>query len=776
MFGLGLGGIFVQIFPQSFKEDKLSEQLFGLALILSLTTMITPLLLFKTKIPEDVLRIFSFKTTLFLSVAFLLSSLPFFLGGIITSLLFKNYSEHISKLYFTDLLGASMGCFLSIPLIELFGASTAVIINAAFVCVGAFCFLLVSSRKTIPRLLQIFYIIFIFLVGLAIFNIYTSVLDVKYAKGQSRSIDEFSRWNSISRISVTKTLDEPKIRWISENIWGVSKQFKGKYPKAKMINIDAEAGTILTNFDGNFNSVNYVQYDPSSTVHRLKSNSKTLVIGAGGGKDVLAALSFGASQVTAVELNPIIVNDVMLNKYREFSGNLYLNPKVNAIACEGRNFVANHKDNYDIIQLSFVDTYAATSGGAYALAENNLYTTEGFKEYLNHLKAEGIFSVCWVDVPGLAGATRLISLGIAALDDLGIGDAGKNIMVVSYTPRSSWTLRSILLKLSPFSQQEQSTVVDMCKELGFEPTYIPMNDIKKISPSDIKNNKDLLDAIINNKDNRDILYNNFPLNIKPTTDDSPFFFYQNKPRDFFKTIGIKEAASFIMYTAGTLVLSRVLLIGLVMVSLFYMIPLILSTWSQNVLPYRKQSVVPFLFYFSCIGIGFMLLEMVFLQKFLLFLGHPSYTLSTTLLSILFFSGLGSLYTQRVVPRQCYNYIKRVLLALLFLAVFYLIFLQPFLRFFMRYPKFIKILISVVCLMPISFLMGMPLPLAIKILHMRMNKIIPWMWGVNGACSVLASIIAIILAMNIGYNFTFVIGSLFYLAAFVIVKLFQINTD
>ena len=769
MFGLGLGGIYVQLKKQSFDEKRIYERLFYFTLSMAVTALLAPFTLFKTNLPQSIFHTFDGKTVLFLIVAFYLSSLPFFFGGLITSIVFSNFSKHISKLYFSDLIGASFGCILTIPLLEIFGAPTALLINAIFGCLGAFFFLYGDTKKPSAQHLARGGTMLILLVIVTFFNISNHVIEVQYAKGRDVSRDEFTKWNSISRIAVTKVQDRDYVQWIAQNIWGVSRNFNGNYPPARIVNIDADAGTFLSSFDGDFKKVEWIQNDPPSLVHRLKTNPQTLVIGSGGGKDVLTALSFGASHVTAVELNPIIVNDVMLNHYCKFSGNIYRNPRVTAVADEGRNFVASNKSKYDIIQLAYVDTSAATSGGAYILAENNLYTKESFRDYLKHLKPEGIFSVCWVDVPGLAGGTRLVSLGIRALEEMGIPYPSKYMMVVTYAARPSWIIRNIMLKLTPFTNEEQQKIIAAANALGFEPTYIPNRDAGHVDLKGIHDMKGVIKALINNPTDREVIYDRFPLNIRATTDDSPFFFYQNHPRDFFKTIHAKSTMTYIIYTSGNVVLIRVLIVGIIMVSLFYLIPMIFSGWGRELLSQRKSEITPFLLYFSSIGMGFMLLEIVFLQKLLLFLGHPLYTLSTTLFSILLFAGLGSLYTNRLTSREPQVYISRAVLALVTIAVSYMYILPLIFSFFMGYPKFIKIPIAVLTLMPLSFFMGMPLPLAIRILHQKMQDIIPWMWGVNGATSVLASIIAIILAMNVGYNFVLFVGIIFYTIAFLLAK-------
>ena len=770
MFGMGLGGIFIQLKKGVFNQKTVYIKLFYFALLMAVTSLIAPAILFKTNIPQNIFLAFDGKTVLFLAAAFFLSSIPFFFGGLITSIVFSHFSKHISKLYFADLIGAGVGCFLTVPLLEIFGAPTALLINAILGCFGAFYFLYGDAQKPSNLHRARGGTVLLIFVLVAFINHSNHVFEVRYAKGRSLMEDDFFKWDSIARVGVTKVKNTDYVRWEALTYWGVSKNFNGDFPPARFIHINADAGTFLTSFDGDFNKVRWIQYDPPSLVHHIKKNAQVLVIGAGGGKDVLTALSFGASHVTGVDLNPIIINNVMQDHFRAFSGNLYRNPKVTVFADEGRNFVASHRLKYDIIQLSYVDTSVASSGGAYILAENNLYTKDSFKDYLKHLKPEGIFSVCWVDVPGLAGGTRLVSLGIRALEELGIPDIGKHMMVVTnaYTPY--WIIKNVMLKLTPFTHEEQQKVIDTAHELGFEATYIPESDAGHVKLDGIINDrKALIKALINNPADREKIYDLFPLNLRATTDDSPFFYYQNHPKDFFKTIRIKSPSGLFIFTNGSVVLVRILIVGILMVSLFYLIPMVFSGWGRELLSHRRAQIMPFLFYFSCIGMGFMLLEIFFLQRFLLFLGHPVYTLSTTLFTILLFAGLGSLYTDRLTSKEPRFYIHRVLLAIGTIALVYLCILPPVFHFFMGYPKFIKIPVAVLTLMPLSFLMGMPLPLAIKILHQKLQDIIPWMWGVNGATSVLASIIAIILAMNIGYNFVLCLGVIFYIMAFLLAK-------
>ncbi|MBI5208790.1 MAG: hypothetical protein HY927_02305 [Elusimicrobia bacterium] len=767
MFGLGLGGVCAQVFYRrpGHEDEGLAQRLSSLALLLAVTSLLTPALLFN-------IRVLGFAVmapgadvamSLWLALVFVLSSLPFLCGGIITSLLFRDYSGHISGLYFADLIGASLGCLLAIALVEFLGAPTALLADAVLAGLGALCFLLAAPRRS-PRRSALSAFVVASLAGLFVLNLRTPVFDIRYAKGiDRRPIDEFSGWNSISRVSVSRVLSDAKIRRISRDVWGVSGRFQGSYPPVRMITIDADAGTMLTRYDGDLGRVGFVRADPPSLVHRLKKAPRTLIIGAGGGKDVLSALSFGARHVTAVELNPIIVRDVMLDRYRDFSGGLYQDPRVRAVAREGRSFVSSSREKFDIIQLAFVDTSAATPGGAYILAENSLYTVEAFRRFLDHLEPGGILSVCWVDIPDLLGATRLVSLAVAALERSGAGDLGRNVAVVSNAARPEWVIRDVLVKKEPFTAQEQDALAGAARDLGFEATYLPRDREKAPSPSS-RTYRDFIRLLINDPQARDSFYRTSDLDISPTTDDRPFFFYQIRPKDLLRSLWPERLPVFAGYTSGPFVLMRILIVGLVLAGLCCAVPFAALGRGRPETAARRGPILGLLAYFSCIGSGFMLVEIAMLQKLTLFLGAPLYSVAATLLSLLLSAGLGSLATRRFTSRPPLHYVTGAILGLLLVGAVYLAALPPLLGSLLGHPLPAKMLVAVLVLMPLGFLMGMPLPMAIRHMDKGLNDLVPWMWGVNGATSVLASILAIISAMNLGYSLTLAGGYGCYLLA------------
>ncbi len=759
LFGLGAGGIFVQAFPQKFPEKTISDQLALSCLALGLTMLFPAFLLLRVDFPARLFLNLSGHTFVFLSIIFLFASLPFFFGGVMTSLLFKHFPDSIGKLYCADLVGASTGCLLTFILLELFGGPTAILLNATLASLGGLFFLKMDRAVNPSKSLFVSCVLApCILAAFVGYHGATSAFDLKFAKGFDRSKDEFSKWNSISRVAVFDCAIKASAKALAIYVWGVSQNFDGPFPEIKCIDIDAQAGTFLTRFQGDWESVAYTQYDPPSLVHRLREHPETLIIGAGGGKDVLAALSLGAKHVTAVELNPIIVNDIMLRRYKEFSGSLYQHPKVTAVAAEGRSYLHGRKERYDVIQLAFVDTSAATSGGAYILAENNLYTVEAFVEYLFHLKPDGIFSVSWVDVPGLFGGTRLVSLGLAALERSGVKEIDQHMIVLSHAPQPVWFIRTVLLKRSPFTEAEEKKVAALCQALGFKITYSPHYP-----------GKTFISKLILTP-HRDELYRSLPVDISPTTDDRPFFFYQDRFSQLLNSLRQKKLPG-LTYGVGLQLLSRTLLVTFLLVILFFIGPLILlRPTAQGVQGPDMPRSLPFLVYFSCLGFGFICLEIGLLQKFLLFLGHPFYTLSTTLLAILLFAGLGSLATQRFLVNPTRFYIKWAIALLALTVSVYIWGLPQIFTRFIGCPTWVKVGLTLLLLMPVGLLLGMPLPLGIKTIQGRASGIIPWVWGLNGGTSVLGSVVAMILAMNFGYNITLLTGLGIYLIAFVIAHL------
>ena len=287
--------------------------------------------------------------------------------------------------------------------------------------------------------------------GLGTFN-------VTDTKGHQGDRILFSKWNSFSRIGVYER---------AHGDWSLSPTYSGELPDTKFMDIDSAASTPIAHVTPDLSNAGYLRYELTALAYHLKPSGFTaLVIGPGGGRDLASALVFGAARVDGVEINPIIANDVMRGAFRDFSGGIYDHPHVRVAVDDGRSFVRRSSDEYDVIQASLVDTWAATAAGAYTLTENTLYTVEAFTDYLDHLNDNGILTITrWV-FDGL----RLVSLAQEACARRG-WDAASRLAIIQHD-----NVATFLLKKSPFTSEEVSELRTLADRLQFRILYAPGNE------------------------------------------------------------------------------------------------------------------------------------------------------------------------------------------------------------------------------------------------------------------------------------------------------------
>jgi len=472
---------------------------------------------------------------------------------------------------------------------------------------------------------------------------------------------------------------------------------------------------------------------------------------------VLTALMFGNRRVDGVELNPTIVN-VVRYKFADYAGHIYDDPRVHIFVDDGRNFVAKSSERYDVIQASAVDTWAATAAGAFALSENTLYTQEAFQTYRKHLTPDGILAFSRFIYPGdrYGEALRLVSLGLAAWQADGVSDPRQHLMMVGRMNKkggnTSYGFVSLLLKNSPFTLAEVEKIEAVNKQLSFAMLYAPFGRGKGVV-------RDLVMA-----QDYDAFWRDYPIDITPTTDDRPFFFQMLKltdiPRLGFRGIfsGEEKLRVVPIATLGTLLMT---VTGLVLA--FILGPMWLLRRKELKLMRGKNLL--FLAYFACLGIGFMMVEVGLIQKFMLFLGHPTYSLAVVLSSLLLSSGIGSFLTRKIEPQRTARFASRTGLGLILLLPLYIVFLPSIIGNFMGLSQWVKVIISLCGLFPMGLLMGTFFPSGIKLLALNQAEpLIPWCWAVNGATSVFASVFAIAVGIQFGMRAELVAGSACYLAA------------
>jgi hypothetical protein len=530
------------------------------------------------------------------------------------------------------------------------------------------------------------------------------------------------------------------------------------------MDIDSAAATQIIKFSGDVKDVSYLQYELTALGYRLFGSPgappprpfEALVIGTGGGRDLLSALVFGASTVDGVEINPIIVNDVMRDRFRDYSGAVYDWPGVTVTVEDGRSFVRRSARQYDIIQASLVDTWAATAAGAYALSENSLYTVEAFDDYLNHLSDNGVLSISrWV-FDGL----RLISLAQEVGARRGWNPADR-LAIIQHDK-----VATFLLKKTPFTPGETRLLADAAAQLGFSVMYLPGHPVPAFGDSRDQYTRLLLAP------DRHAFYADFPLDVAPTTDDRPFFFHTTRLRNHWSVAPILRLFGVQVErpdnpgswgTGGLTALLMLLAISSLLIVLFILGPLAFT--SRGALGHGWMRSLG---YFACLGGAFMLIEVALLQRFVLLLGHPVYSLTVTLFSLLLGTGLGSILSRRIDDASLRRWAAIACGAVAVVGLVWGNALPWIVQSAIAWPLSVRIALAVALMTPAGMLMGVPLPAGVRLLAATQPQLVAWAWGMNGALSVLGATLAVFIAMNWGFSVTLLCGAAIYAVAAVLI--------
>ncbi len=746
LFGLGAAALCVYLLPQHFPEDRLEPLAARYALLFSLSTaaFFGIFVLFRLQ-PQLAFKVLSFfhqpfyqpfqqgfydraipgELLLGLALLYLLTSLPFFFSGLTITLLLSRRLEQINRLYFWDLLGAGAGCLLIIVVLKLVGGITGILVIAIVGLLAAFAFAPPSRRWLNGGLLLI-------LLVAAAGNLIWGYADIRFARGRYEPNLLWSAWNSFSRVAAYPSQSQEM-----EHAWGLSRTYRGPVPEQIGMVVDDTGYTTMYRWEGE-KTLDFFRSNLIALPYALKPAATTLVIGPGGGRDVLAALAMGAERITAVELNGLIVQGVN-DVFGSFTGELYRHPKVQLEVDEGRSFIRRSQQRYDIIQASAVFGRMAPTAGAFTLSENNLYTVEAFRDYWDHLTPDGILTISRFIFE--RETLRLVSLGIELLKREGVADPAAHLAVIKERG-----LANFMLKRTPFTEAELAQLRRESRDKEFEVVFLP----------DRRTGDDAFARLIA-AGGSDEFYRSFSFDISPTDDDRPFFYYMYKPADFLRLLTFPEKSNF--EDRAVLIIRNLLVVVTALVALFILLPLVLTRRSDL----REAGSSRRILYFACLGLGFMLIEIGLLRRFILFLGPPIYALAVILFSLLVFSGIGSLISGRVTAGRERRMLIIVLLALVLLSNLYVFALPKVLAVWIAAPMLGRALLAVLLLIPLGLLLGMPLPLGMRLLHQD-GRTVAWSWGINSATSVLGALLATVMAMNYGFTLTLLAGQMVYLLA------------
>jgi spermidine synthase len=767
LFGLSASGVFAYVARGWLDKYSIGRLLAIQSLVYAAATLVALFFLVRLRVGLN----YSPENLRLMLTIYALAALPFFTGGLVITLAISRLTARINAVYSADLIGAACGCLVLIPLLDRLGAPGVVLAAAAMSVVAALLFAPAAGRTATAVAGAV--VLAVPLAGQISGRAGFDVVDTKGHKGD-RVL--FSKWNSFSRIGVyDRTFGD----------WSLSPTYTGPRPDSRFMDIDSAASTPILGVTPDLSNAQYLRYELTALAYHLVERGgsglgqpvsnpqplipspqspapgfKALVIGPGGGRDLVSALVFGAGHVDGVEINPIIANDVMRDRFREFSGGIYTNPRVRITVDDGRSFVRRAPDRYDVIQASLVDTWAATAAGAYTLTENSLYTVEAFNDYLDHLTDGGILTITrWV-FDGL----RLVSLAQEACEARGWSAADRLAIV------RQKDVATFLLKKSPFTTEEITRLRTIASQLHFDVLYAPgpagsigasgsVGVASEIEPvqDELVGGTQLGDyARLIRATDRHAFYASYPQDITPTTDDRPFFFHTTKVGDQFHTAFGRS----MLFGNGLSALLTLMAISAALVVLFVIGPLVVVDRGGS-----NPGRIVWLAYFGALGAGFMLIEVAVLQRFVLLLGHPVYSLTVTLFSLLLGTGLGAAWSRRFPDSGLRRTGAIALMLIAVLSCIIVIVVTPLVAWAIPFARATRMAIAVATLVPLGIALGLPMPTGLRMLAARAPQMIPWAWGINGALSVVGATLAIFIAMNWGFNTTLLAASATYLIGF-----------
>lgn len=675
----------------------------------------------------------------YLSLYCFIFSMPFFFSGMMIATAFYILSRNAQSIYAADLLGAGTGSVYVILVLNNRGPEYAIISASIISLISS---LIIGNKRlryisTIFILLNIFFLIF-----------HPDLVNIKISPYKNLSIalrypnsEHLKTYNhSMARIDIFRS---PMIRFAP----GLSLKYTEPLPEQIGIAVDGGELHAVTQA-GNEESLRFLDLLPSAIAYRLQKPERALIIDPKGGLQVLMARRYRVKEIYKIESNPLLI-EVIRKDLGSFSGGIY---KHNTWTGLGRNFIQKSEPYlYDIIDISMTE---ATVSSFFGIMEDYRYTVEAFMEYLSGLKDNGILSISMYLIPPPRKEFRTLATVITALEKTGIKKTGQNIIAIR-----SWNTLTMLIKKTPFSDKEIEEIKEFTKKRGFDFIYYPGIKEKDTEIYIKTHNREYYRGFksIIDPQKRSQFINNYLFDIKPVYDENPFFHYYLKVKNTLKIYDIMGRKWLYFIEEGYLT-PFIFIIILLLSTFMILIPVFVK--GQEARPDLEV-----LIYFSMLGLGFMFIEVALIQRHILVLENPIYSLSLILIIILISSGMGSMLSARF--RILLK--RRILIVLALIVLIYSLIQSWFFKAITPLPLSMKIPLISLSIIPQGLLMGIPFPLGIRLLGEKRAFLIPWAWAVNAFFSVMAPVITIMIATLIGFKGILWLASTAYAVAFVMLK-------
>jgi len=745
LLGYGASGTVLAIFPRIGRWDRRralawSSRLSSFAVVASY--------LFTQYVPFDSFRITrEWWQTAILSLHYVALAVPFFCSGLVTGLMLAAHPQRANRTYAVNLVGSGVGCVVAVVLPGMVGAQGVVLLAAAMGIVAAAAFGAPASKALRARVWAGHGLAAtVFVLGALA---QPGFLEIRLSPYKSLSHVllypdaevGYQRWNGFSRVDVVRS---EAIR----SLPGGGFLCPDVPPPQMGLTVDGDDLSPISNLAPGFAMAEFTNCLLTALPYRLKPTADVLVLEPRGGFDVVVALAQGAWHVTAVEANPLVVEAV--EAQGSWAGDLYRDSRVSTIIEDSRSYVRRTQDQYDIVVVSLTSHQRPVTSGAYSLSENYRYTAEAFDEYLARLDDGGLLVVTrWLQMPP-SESIRAFALVVEALERAGEDPRASVVALRSYQQML------IVAKRGAYEADELEAVREFANARAFDLPYFPgisAEDTNRFNVLEEPIYYRMCSEIVHTTD-RAGWYDAYNFDVRPPSDDRPFFDHFFTWRQAPDVLMMAGATWQPFGGAGYFVVLVLLALAIIAAGASILLPLAVRRRHDIG---RPAGLGAYLTYFALLGLAYLLVEIPLFQQFILFLGQPAYAMATVLFALLVFSGIGSLISTRVS-------IGLVLGLLPLVVGLYAVGLPTILHSVLAMPQMVRVGIAVGTLAPPGILMGMPFPKGLALMEDTLPGLVGWAWGVNGALSVVASVVAALLALSAGFSTVLVLGAACYAVA------------
>lgn len=692
---------------------------------------------------------------IYLAAIFLILAIPFFFAATALCLAFMQFGNVVSRIYAMDLAGAGVGSLGVLLLLFWLFPQTALTVLAvaglAAAVLAAIELQVIRRKRIVIGVLLAMAAVVVVGVSLKLqLSPYKGLAQLLQIEG-TRVIAE--RSSPLGLLSVVESRTIP-LRYAP----GLSLNASQEPLPQLGVFTDGDNMTVLTQQPTDLKQLAYLDQMTSALPYHLQPVNKVLLIGVGGGADILQARFHHSQRIDGVELNAQMIR-LLIEDFASYTGNLAQQPGVHIYHAEARDFLARSQERYQLIQLALVDAFNASAAGLYALNESYLYTLEAMQVYLRHLEPDGYLALTrWIKLPP-RDSLKLLATAITALEQAGIKDAGQRLLMIR-----GWQTSTLLIKNGRFTGAELAAAKTFCAQRSFDLAYAPGLQPEQTNRYNVLRQPVFFQAataLLGAE--RDSFMHQYKFNLQPASDDRPYFHQFFKWSSFGELFRLRNQGGMPLLEWGYLILLATLVIACVCSLLLILFPIWLYQRKQSLASSRIRGA-QVVYYFFAIGLAFLFIEIAFIQKFIRFLQHPIYSIAVILTAFLLFAGVGSYLSGWLCQRHSG---KRVLVyalaGLVITSLLYLWLLDSVFNTLLSASVFIKLVLTVVLVAPLAVCMGMPFPLAMANLVREAQHYVPWAWGINGCASVISAALATLLAIHFGFSTVILLAVLLYIS-------------